>query len=246
MPRGAGGRRRHRRLRARQRRQHLLLLARLDQQRPLERQPVDLLAPAVDAVRDARLLAPDRDIRLAADDRTAYVVTGDEIRLRQVLSNLTGNALAHTPPGTPISIGLGPGRLGEAAALVLEVAGQGPGLTPEQAERVFERFYRTDTSRTRHTGGSGLGLAVVASLAAAHGGAVSVHTAPGDGAAFRVTLPLADTDAPLGELGETPEDPGGPSAASGPPAGGRPAGPNPQRGRTSGHRPAGRAEGTAG
>lgn len=192
----------------------LLLLARLDQQRPLERQPVDLLALAVDAVRDARLLAPDRDIRLAADDRTAYVVTGDEIRLRQVLSNLTGNALAHTPPGTPVSIGLGPGRLGEAAALALEVADQGPGLTPEQAERVFERFYRTDTSRTRHTGGSGLGLAIVASLAAAHGGAVSVRTSPGEGATFRVTLPLADADAPSGKPGETPDDSVEPNSAS--------------------------------
>ncbi|WP_234343338.1 sensor histidine kinase [Streptomyces sp. NRRL F-5123] len=134
----------------------------------------------------------------------------------------------------------------EGAGHGLEVADQGPGLTPEQAERVFERFYRTDTSRTRHTGGSGPGLAIVASLAAAHGGAVSVRTSPGDGATFRVTLPLADTDAPAGEPGGTPDDPGEPNAAGGPPAGGRPAGPNPRRGRGPVHRPAGRAEGTAG
>jgi len=147
----------------------LFLLARLDQQRALDRHPVDLLALAVDAVRDARLLAPDRDIRLEADDRTAYLVTGDEIRLRQVLTNLTSNALTHTPPGTSVSITLGPGSPGEAAALVLDVADAGPGLTAEQAERVFERFYRADASRTRRKGGSGLGLAIVASLVAAHG-----------------------------------------------------------------------------
>lgn len=179
----------------------LLLLARLDQQRPLERNPVDVLALAVDAARDARLLAPERDIRLAADDQADYTVTGDELRLRQVLSNLTGNALTHTPAGTPVEIKLGPGRLDESPAVVLDVADQGPGLTPEQAERVFDRFYRTDTSRTRRTGGSGLGLAIVASLAAAHGGTVSVHSSPGAGATFRITLPLASADPPVNEPG---------------------------------------------
>ncbi|GAA0267969.1 HAMP domain-containing sensor histidine kinase [Actinomadura nitritigenes] len=182
----------------------LLLLARLDQQRPLERRPVDVLALAVDTVRDARLLAPDRDIHLTADDRADYIVTGDELRLRQALSNLTSNALAHTPPGTPISVELSQGRLDDTAALVLDVADQGPGLTPEQAERVFERFYRTDTSRTRRTGGSGLGLAIVASLAAAHKGTASVHTSPGAGATFRITLPLADAGAPSKERGDPP------------------------------------------
>lgn len=182
----------------------LLLLARLDQQRPLERRPVDVLALAVDTVRDARLLAPDRDIHLTADDRADYIVTGDELRLRQALSNLTSNALAHTPPGTPISVELSQGRLDDTAALVLDVADQGPGLTPEQAERVFERFYRTDTSRTRRTGGSGLGLAIVASLAAAHKGTASVHTSPGAGATFRITLPLVDAGAPSNERDDPP------------------------------------------
>ncbi|WP_433473317.1 sensor histidine kinase [Spirillospora sp. CA-142024] len=174
----------------------LLLLARLDQQRPLERHPVDVLALAIDAVRDARLLAPERDIRLQADEGTDYVVTGDENRLRQVLSNLTGNALTHTPPGTPVSVDLGPGHLGGIPALKLDVVDQGPGLTPQQAKRVFERFYRTDGSRTRSTGGSGLGLAIVASLIAAHTGTVAVHSSPGAGATFRITLPLADADPP--------------------------------------------------
>jgi two-component system OmpR family sensor kinase len=170
----------------------LLLLARLDQHRPLEQHPVDVLALAVDAVRDARLLAPEREIRLAADEHADYVVTGDELRLRQVLTNLTGNALTHTPPATPVLIKLGPGRLDHASALVLDVVDQGPGLTPAQAEHIFERFYRVDSSRTRRTGGSGLGLTIVASLAAAHGGTVSVHSSPGTGATFRLTLPLAD------------------------------------------------------
>lgn len=187
----------------------LLLLARLDQQRPLERQPVDLLALAVDAVRDARLLAPDREIRLAVDDRGSYAVTGDELRLRQVLSNLTGNALTHTPPGTPVSIELGPGRPGQAPAVLLDVTDHGPGLTPEQAERIFERFYRTDTSRTRRTGGSGLGLAIVASLAAAHGGTATVHTSPGAGATFRITLPLADGPSPEQDPRSAREDEAG-------------------------------------
>jgi two-component system OmpR family sensor kinase len=188
----------------------LQLLARLDRQRLLERHPVDVLTLAVDAVRDARLLAPERDIELAVDDRLTYTVIGDELRLRQVLSNLTSNALTHTPPGTPVSIKLGPGRLDEAPALVLDVTDQGPGLTPEQAERVFERFYRTDASRTRRTGGSGLGLAIVASLAAAHAGTVSAHSPPGAGATFRVTLPLADTNAPSSEPGERADDPSKP------------------------------------
>jgi two-component system OmpR family sensor kinase len=173
----------------------LLLLARMDQQRPLDRQPVDVLALALDAVRDARLLAPGREIRLAVDDRASYTVTGDELRLRQVLSNLTSNARMHTTPGTPVSITLGPGRLGAAPAVVLDVTDQGPGLTPEQAERIFERFYRTDSSRTRRTGGSGLGLAIVASLTAAHGGTATVHTSPGAGTTFRITLPLAGAGA---------------------------------------------------
>jgi two-component system OmpR family sensor kinase len=190
----------------------LLLLARLDQQRPLERRPVDMLALAVDAVRDARLLAPERDIKLAVDDHATYTVIGDELRLRQVLSNLTSNALTHTPADTAVSIKLGPGRLAEAPALVLDVADHGPGLTPEQVERVFERFYRTDASRTRRTGGSGLGLAIVASLATAHKGTVSVHSSPEAGATFRITLPLGDTATAPNEPRETSDGRGKPEA----------------------------------
>jgi two-component system OmpR family sensor kinase len=172
----------------------LLLLARLDQQRPLQRRPVDLLALAADAAQDARLLAPNRDIQLSVGSGGPFLVTGDEARLRQIIRNLVNNALTHTPDGAPVELRLRTGpaaRTPVDAAVVLEVADSGPGLTPQQAERVFERFYRADAARTRKTGGTGLGLAIVAALAAAHGGEVSVDSRPGEGATFRITLPMA-------------------------------------------------------
>ncbi|WP_019632968.1 sensor histidine kinase [Actinomadura atramentaria] len=169
----------------------LLLLARLDRQRPVERRPVDLLAVAADAVRDTRVVAPDRSIDLSVDGGVAYQVLGDEPRLRQVLANLLNNAVAHTPADTPIEVRLRPGELAGAPAAVCEVADQGPGLSPEQRERVFERFYRADEGRTRAAaGGTGLGLAIVAALVAAHDGRVEVESSPGEGAVFRVILPL--------------------------------------------------------
>jgi two-component system OmpR family sensor kinase len=172
----------------------LLLLARLDQARPLERGPVDLLAVAAEAVNDARAVAPDRRIELAAaagrDDGAPPIVLGDEPRLRQVVANLMSNALTHTPPGTPIEVRAETRELHGGTWAVIEVADHGPGLAPEQAERVFERFYRADPARS-HDGGSGLGLAIVAALAAVHGGSAEVDTKPGRGATFRVLLPLA-------------------------------------------------------
>jgi two-component system, OmpR family, sensor kinase len=174
----------------------LLLLARLDQQRPLARRPVDLLTLAADAVHDARLLAPDRTIDLSVQPGAAFLVIGDEARLRQVIGNLMSNALTHTPSGTPIEVSVGTGTLdprkgNSTPAVVLNVTDHGPGMTQEQARRVFERFYRADQARTRATGGSGLGLAIVNALMAAQGGTASVRTAPGKGATFRVALPLA-------------------------------------------------------
>ncbi len=166
----------------------LLLLARLDQQRPLARRPVDVLALAADAVHDARVLDPDREISLSVRSGSAFIVTGDEVRLRQVIGNLVGNALQHTPPGGPVEVVVRSGRLGDAPAAVLEVTDDGPGMPPEAAARVFERFYRADPARSR--GGTGLGLAIVAGLVDAHGGSVEVDTTPGSGATFRVTLPL--------------------------------------------------------
>ncbi len=174
----------------------LLLLARLDQQRPLARQPIDLLSLAADAVHDARLLAPSRTIDLSVQPGAAFLVTGDEPRLRQVIGNLMSNALTHTPDGSPIEVSIGSGTLdprvpGSVPAVTLDVTDHGPGMTAEQAHRVFERFYRADQARTRTTGGSGLGLAIVRALVAAHGGVASVRTAPDRGATFRIALPLA-------------------------------------------------------
>jgi two-component system OmpR family sensor kinase len=162
----------------------LLLLARLDQQRPLRHAPVDLAVLATDAVHDAHATDPGRPIELRVTGPS--VVAGDEPRLRQVLGNLLTNALSHTPPETPVTVCVAPD--GDSAVL-LEVADEGPGMTPEHAARVFERFYRADPSRARQTGGTGLGLAIVAAIVAAHEGAVEVVTAPGEGAAFRVRLP---------------------------------------------------------
>ena len=172
----------------------MLLLARLDQQRPIERRPVDLLTLTADAVQDARMIAPRRKIELTVGRGAAFLVLGDEARLRQVITNLMSNALSHTPDGTPIDVRIlthGPdGRL-PVPSVTIEVDDHGPGLSQEQAKRVFERFYRADQARGRKTGGAGLGLAIVAALVEAHDGAVGVDTAPGSGAMFWITLPLA-------------------------------------------------------
>ena len=169
----------------------MLLLARLDQQRPIEHRPVDLLTLAADAVQDARIIAPDREITLDVGSGAAFLVLGDEVRLRQVIGNLMNNALTHTPEGTPVAVRVLAGPRQPVPSVVLEVADQGPGLHPDQAEHVFERFYRADQARTRKAGGTGLGLAIVAALVAAHDGTVALQTAPGQGATFRITLPLA-------------------------------------------------------
>jgi two-component system OmpR family sensor kinase len=197
----------------------LLLLARLDQQRPLARKPIDLLSLAADAVHDARLLAPSRSIELSVQPGAAFLVIGDEPRLRQVIGNLMSNALTHTPDGTPIEVSIGSGTLdprvpGSPRAVTLDVTDHGPGMTQEQAHRVFERFYRADQARTRATGGSGLGLAIVNALVSAHGGVASVRTSPDQGATFRIALPLdpeaqhgmgGDDDPDLDEAGEDGE-----------------------------------------
>jgi two-component system OmpR family sensor kinase len=200
----------------------LLTLARLDQQRPLNFALVDLLTLAVDAVQDARIVSPGRQIDLIVAPGTAFLVDGDEPRLRQVLANLVNNAITHTPAGTPVRVKIARGTLEapaagqtstadeaaepdgwgnvadparavrrEVPAIVLDVEDDGPGMTAEQAQRVFERFYRADAARNRASGGTGLGLAIVDGLVSAHGGTVSVRTAPGQGADFQVKLPLS-------------------------------------------------------
>jgi two-component system OmpR family sensor kinase len=167
----------------------LLLLARLDQQRPILHEPVDLLHLARDAAHDASAVAPDRQVDVEVTGDGPPVVMGDDARLRQVFGNLVTNALTHTPAGSPVTLRLGADDHSGMAAL--EVVDHGPGLSPEQSSRVFERFYRADASRTRAHGGSGLGLSIVAALVAAHGGRVEVDSRPGEGATFRVLLPLA-------------------------------------------------------
>ena len=166
----------------------LLLLARLDQQRPLERRPVELIALAGDAVSDAKAAWPDREVRLhVLPGGDVPIVLGDEARLRQVLSNLVSNAVTHTPRGVTATVTVGTAD----GWAVLDVTDDGPGLAPDAAARVFERFYRADAARTRAAGGTGLGLSIVAALVAAHGGTVALESAPGAGATFRVRLPLA-------------------------------------------------------
>lgn len=164
----------------------LLLLARLDVQRPLEQHHVDLLALASDAVHDAQAIDPTRSITMEVFDGPGVPeVRGDEPRIRQVLSNLLANALQHTPDSADVVVRVGT----EGDDVVLEVADKGPGMSKQDASRVFERFYRTDSSRARASGGTGLGLSIVDSLVHAHGGDVTVTTAPGEGCCFRVTLP---------------------------------------------------------
>ncbi|WBB66651.1 HAMP domain-containing sensor histidine kinase [Micromonospora sp. WMMD812] len=169
----------------------LLLLARLDRERPISLAPVELPVLAGDAVQAARAVAPDRRIQLEIEPGSGpLVVLGDDARLRQVIGNLMTNALTHTPPDASVTLRLRaePGNLA-----VVEVADTGPGLSPEQAERVFERFYRADAARTRRADGNtgtGLGLAIVAALVTAHHGMVEVGETPGGGATFRVRLPL--------------------------------------------------------
>lgn len=163
----------------------LLLLARLDQRRPLERRPVRLDVIAADSVRDARAVEPARPIELHASDE--ITVEGDEMRLRQVVANLLANARVHTPAGTPVRVAVAQ-RDGVAR---IEVADEGPGMEPAIASRVFERFFRADASRARAAGGSGLGLSIVAAIAEAHGGSASVESKPGAGSRFFVDLPAS-------------------------------------------------------
>jgi len=161
----------------------LLLLARLDQGRPLEREWIDISRLVGAAVDDLRAAAPDRAVTYHSNG--AVMVNGDENRLRQVLANLLENARSHTPPATPIEV-----RVGEAGTdAVIEVTDQGPGMSQEDAARAFERFYRADPSRARESGGAGLGLAIVAAITEAHGGHAEVQTELGKGATFRIWIP---------------------------------------------------------
>ena len=164
----------------------LLLLARLDQDRPLADEPVDLVQLGRDAVADAAAVEPDRPIAFDDPAGETLVVRGDEAHLRQAIANLLANVRRHTPGDAAVTVAIH--RVDHEAHIV--VADTGPGLAPEDAALVFDRFYRAEPSRTRATGGAGLGLSIVASVAEAHGGRVDLTSTPGHGATFTIALPI--------------------------------------------------------
>jgi two-component system, OmpR family, sensor kinase len=163
----------------------LLLLARLDEGRPLHRELVDLTEIVGDSVETASTVDPDRPIAFEAEAAPVY---GDREQLRQIVDNLLANVRAHTPPRAAATVSV---RRAESE-VVVEVTDSGPGMTSEQAERAFERFYRADPARARARGGVGLGLSIVVAVATAHGGTAAARSEPGRGTTFRITLPLAD------------------------------------------------------
>lgn len=162
----------------------LLLLARLDSGRPLQREPVDLSALAVDAVSDAHIAGPDHIWKLELPAEPV-LVTGDGPRLQQVLGNLLANAGTHTPAGTTVTVSLAQ----ERDSAVLRVTDDGPGIPAELQPEVFERFARGDSSRSRRSGGTGLGLAIVSAVLRAHRGSIVLHSTPG-ATEFTVRLPF--------------------------------------------------------
>ena len=162
----------------------LLLLARLDSGRPIERGEVDLTRLLLESVADARVVDSQHQWRLDLPDEPVSVI-GDEQRLHQLFTNLLGNARHHTPPGSTVKVSVRPGE-----HVVVEVHDDGPGLPQALQEHAFERFTRGDSSRTRASGGAGLGLSLVAAIAQAHGGTAAVHSRPGD-TTFRISLPSA-------------------------------------------------------
>lgn len=174
----------------------LLMLARLDDQRPMRFGPVDLTVLAADAAQDARAIDPNRQITVSGltGPLGPTVAPGDDARLRQLLSNLLSNAINHTPAGSPIEIAVGTRESDQH--VVLEVRDHGPGVDPDKARKVFERFYRADPSRVRGAGGgNGLGLAIAAAIVNAHRGRIGVSQTAGGGATFIVELPTGNSQA---------------------------------------------------
>ena len=164
---------------------------------------VDLLPLARDVAGDARVRDGDRDIELVVPERPVRVL-GDGHRLRQVLTNLTTNALVHTTPGTPVRIEVEHGAVDDSDAVgagapvepgtamgVVSISDRGPGIAPEHARRIFDRFYRVDDGRERSEGGTGLGLAITAAIAEAHNGRVELAANPSGGSTFRLLIPLS-------------------------------------------------------
>ena len=161
----------------------LLMLAHLDEGRPLRRDPVDLSRICEEAVADARAVEPSRPLVGAIEP--GLLLVGDEDRLRQVIGNLFTNVRVHTPAEAPLEVALA----SRNSYATLKVADHGPGIDPTHVEHIFDRFYRADSGRSRDRGGSGLGLSIAASVAAAHGGEIMYSTTTGGGATFTLTLP---------------------------------------------------------
>ena len=172
----------------------LLTLARIDERRESKLAPFDMFHLAVDATNDAFATSPDREITLVGltDDVApcSAPVVGDEPRMRQVVANLLTNAMRYTPEGSPLEVAVGVRQ--EAPGVpraIIEVRDHGPGVSDQEAEKVFRRFYRADTSRNRQTGGSGLGLAIVSAIVERHGGTVRMDRTPGGGATVHIEIP---------------------------------------------------------
>ena len=163
----------------------LLLLARLDQQRGIERKPVELVSLLGEAIQDLHAIDPDRPVTQELPPEATVV--GDRIRLRQVIDNLLSNARTHTPAGTPVHVAVKT----DPSAVTVSVSDKGPGIGEADRAKIFERFFRADPSRSRSKGGTGLGLSIVASLVEAHGGTVSVDSVVGQGTTFTIRLPVA-------------------------------------------------------
>lgn len=184
--------------------EELLLLANLDQRKPMKFERVDVLSLVADSVQDARVIQPDRDIRLepfGSSEQGSWLqpifTFGDEQSLRQALSNLVNNALFHTPQHAKIVVRVGATSEsvhGSGKAVVIEVEDNGPGIKAHALEHLFERFYRVDDNRGFEHGGFGLGLSVVESVVKAHDGNVTVESTEGEGSRFRVELPVFESE----------------------------------------------------
>ncbi len=170
----------------------LLMLARLDEQRPIEARPVNVLDVVTAAVTGLRVMAPEREVEVfVEDDGRVPTVLGDEQQIRQVLDNLLVNALRHTPPTAEVRVVVGAGMRADRDVVRIDVSDAGPGMPPEVAERAFDRFYQADPARTRSTGNSGLGLSIAQAIVDAHGGEITLDTSVDRGTTFTVLLPRA-------------------------------------------------------
>ncbi len=163
----------------------LLLLARLDEGRPLRLEPIDLVAVAAESVATSRTVGPQWPVTMRA--RAPVEVNADALSIRQVVDNLLTNVRVHTPPGTSATVTVS----SDISGATVSVADNGPGMTEVDLHRIFERFFRADASRSREHGGAGLGLSIVDAIVRVHGGSVTVESAQGVGTTFNVHLPLA-------------------------------------------------------